>query len=146
MKKNERDEIVRELLKKFPIQSLVQFNEFDIHDKLAANTDRYIEYYDHYLSEKKELEHLEELKIRLVGKIYDELRFPTPDSKNPNALKNLDKREIVEYYIPRDERYIRLIDIIERQKVRVEFFDLCSSALDKVGWRMKNFLDALKRT
>jgi hypothetical protein len=144
MKKSERDEIVAELLKQFPIYDLVSFNEFDVQDKCAKNSDLYVQYYELYLSEKQELAHLEELKIRLVGQIYDELRFPEPNSKNPNACKNLDKKEIIEYYIPRDERYIRLLEIIEKQRVRVEFFEVCAKAIDKMSWNIKDFKDFLK--
>jgi hypothetical protein len=144
MKKDDRDKIVGELLKEFPIHDLVSFNEFDIKEKLSKNSDIYINYYEHYLSEKQEMAHLEELKIRLIGQIYDELRFPAPNSKNPNVHKNLDRKEIVEYYIPRDERYIRLIEIIEKQKVRVEFFEIAAKAIDKMSWNIRNYIAADK--
>jgi hypothetical protein len=144
MNKEEREQIIGELLEKFPIHDIVSFNEFDIHDKLAKNADLYISYYEHYLSEKQEFARLEELKTRLVGIIYDELRFPTPQSTNEHAHKNLDRKEIIEYYIPRDKRYIKLLDIIEKQRVRVEFFEIAAKAIDKTSWNARNFLESFK--
>jgi len=141
MDRKERDEIVSKLLEMYPISEEVSFNELNIQDKLMANAERFHFYYDLWLAEKAELAELEEKKTRLEGLIYDELRFPTPYSKNPHANKNLDRKEILEYYMPRDPRYVRLLSIIAKQKVRVEFFELAARSMDKQGWNMKNYLD-----
>lgn len=141
MNKKERDEIVAQLLEQYPITEEVSFNELNIQDKLMANAERYHFYYDKWLAEKAELVELEEKRTRLEGIIYDELRFPTADSKNPHANKNLDRKEILEYYMPRDPRYVRMLHIIAKQKVRVEFFELAAKSMDKQGWNLKNFLD-----
>jgi hypothetical protein len=141
MKRENRDKIVKDLLEEFPILTEVSFNELNIHDKLMENAERYHFYYDQWLAEKAELAELEAKRERLEGLIYDELRFPTPESTNPHACKNLASKEIVQYYIPRDVRYVKLMQIIERQKVRVEFFELAAQTLNKLGWNMRNFID-----
>lgn len=136
MKPEERDKIIDELRAEYPVEDLVQFNEFDLQDKLQKNAFIYIQYQDLFYKERAHLEHLFSLKERLVGTLYDKFRF--------HDERKLDKKEIEKYYIPNDKKMIALEKLIDLQKVRVEFFEVISTAINKMGWDIKNYLEAGK--
>jgi len=137
MKAEERDQIIKELKEEYPIEDQVSFNEFDLQDKLEKNTFLFFQYQDLYYKERSNLEYLQSLKNRLIGKLYDKFKFDDP--------RNLDKKEIEKYYIPNDKKFVDIEKLIARQQVRVEFFEIAAKAVDKMGWAIKNYLDAAKQ-
>ena len=134
MKAEERDLIVEALKAEYPVEDIVSFNEFDLQDKLQQNAFIFIEYQNLYYKERAHLEYLQTLKDRLIGTLYNKFRFDDP--------RNLDKKEIEKYYIPNDKKMIELEKLIAKQQVRVEFFEIIAKAIEKLGWNIKNYLDA----
>jgi hypothetical protein len=128
-----KDTIIDELQRVHNVEELVSFNELNIAEKLQKNAFLYEQYYNFYLREKHILDQLNEMKDRLMGKLYDKFRF--------NDERNLDRREIEKFYIPADETYIKIQQLILKQQVKADFFEIVAKAIDKMSWNMRNFLE-----
>jgi hypothetical protein len=130
------DKILNKLREDYPIEEEIKFCEFDLQDKLKDNSFKVIRYRDIYDKERAKLEYIEELMDKLIGERYDYYRF--------DYDKALDKTEIKNYYIPKDEKVLRMKKIIRKQKIKVDFFDMCIKALQTQGWNMKHFWETVK--
>lgn len=133
MEDKEYEDVINQLKTEYPIEELVQFNEFNIQEKLKESAFLILHYKEHYLKEKNQLERIIALKDKIIGEQYDKYRF--------NFNKELKGMEIKEYYLPKDEKVIKINRIYQKQLWRVEFFAACVEALVQQGWRMKAFLD-----
>lgn len=132
-----KDEIIDELLKKYPIFEIVQFDELNIPEKLEWNPYILMQYEEYLLKERMHLEELEDLKEKLVGELYHKFRF--------EHSEELSNKEIEKYYIPKDPKYLKMNDIIRKQKIKVGFFAYCVKGLEKQYWSMKSRIDASRR-
>ena len=128
---DEREVILRELMKEHPILEMVSFNELDLQEKLKENAFQVIKYQDLYNREKMAYEKLEELMEVLAGECYDHYRF--------DEDRGLTKTEIEKYYLPKDKKVKQMKGILRKQKVKVEFFQMCMSGLKQMAWNMKEF-------
>ena len=136
MNQVEREKIIKELYEQYPILEETSFTEFNLYERLQQKENLFIKYKELYFSEKAALDYLLELKDQLSGRIYDKLRFEDD--------RNLTKQEIEKYYIMSDKKMIKLNDLIAKQQVKVEFFDLAANSVNNMGWSIKNYLDAQK--
>lgn len=130
----EKEEQLEKLKKEWPIEEDISFNEFNITEKLQNNAFLFAKYQDQLNREKAVMDKLLELKEKIIGDVYNYYRFEDD--------RQLQKPEIEKYYLPRDKKIIRINAIIRKQQTNVDYFTLCCKALDKVGWNMKNFLEA----
>jgi len=130
------DDVWMELKEQFPIDEIVKFSEFNISEKLMENTWQLTKFTELYQKEAEELNRIMALKDKIIGMRYDFYRF--------NYDKELRQSEIEKYYLPKDEKIIKINKIIRQQQWRVEFFSMCVKAIDKVQWNMKNFNDNIK--
>ena len=133
----DKDKIVDDLLKEYPIYDLVAFDELNICQKLQDNPYQSMKFQDQLIKEKNRYEELEELQEKLVGELYHKYRFHTEEE--------LTNKEIEKYYIPKDPKYLKMNEILRKQKIRIAFFELCVKGLDRQYWSMKGFIDANKR-
>jgi hypothetical protein len=136
MKIEERDKILNDLYAEYPLENEIEFNEFNIQEKIRSYGKLFIKYKDILIREKSALEHLLDLKSRLEGKLYDDYKF--------NNEKILTKQEIEKYYIPKHENIVKIKNLIDRQTIRLEFFDMAVKVIEKLSWNMKNFMEADK--
>lgn len=132
----EKDIILNDLKTEWPIEKDVSFNEFNIQEKLQNHAFILMKYQNQYDNEKFKLDKILELKEKLVGDRYHYYRF--------NYDESLQKAEIEKYYLPKDEKILKINRLIRLQEVRVNFFLICVKILDKMGWNMKNFLESHK--
>lgn len=123
--------IVNELSKEFNIEELVSFNELDIKEKIQTNPYQLMRFQDLLTKEKMKYEELEELLERLVGKVYHEYRFNSPEELSP--------KEIEKYYIPTNKKIIKMKEILRKQKIRILFFEQCVKGIDRQYWAMRDF-------
>ena len=130
----EKEEQIENLKKEWPIEEDISFNEFNIAEKLQNNAFLFTKYQDQLNREKAIMEKLLEIKEKIIGDVYNYYRFEDD--------RQLQKPEIEKYYLPRDKKILKINAIIRKQQVNVDYFTLCCKALDKVGWNMKNFLEA----
>jgi len=131
-----RQEILAELQEKFNIRDEITFNEFNIHEKLKNHAFNYLRYQDNLDKAKYDLEKMNELKDKIVGEQYHYYRF--------NGEENLSKVEIEKYYLTKDPKVLKINKLIRLQQLKVEFFAICVRSLDKMGWNMKNYIEANK--
>jgi len=131
-----REEILMDLYAEFPIDEMVKFSELDIQENLQENPYWIVKFRDLYNKAMAEYEHLEILYDKLVGQRYDYYRF--------ESERELDKHEIKNFYIPKDNQIIKMKNIMARQKVKVDFYKMCLQGMEQQGWRMKSYLDSLR--
>ena len=129
----QRNQILEKLKEEYPIVDQVSFNQFNISDKLQENMNlkmQYDELYDHhcYILEK-------------IMEKYDEIKCKRYDHYKFNHDRVLSKTEIEEYYLKSDPQLKKYNKVIEKQKLKVNFFKLCKDSIDKLYWRMKQFID-----
>lgn len=127
------DTVIEALKKEFPIESLIQFSEFDIKEKIQNNAFLILNYKGLYHKEKNKLEQIGALRDKIIGERWDWYRF--------NSEKELKPNEIKDYYLPKDEKIIKVNKMYQQQQWRVDFFEACTEALINQGWRMKAFLE-----
>lgn len=129
---NEKNNIINELKDKYPIENECSFNEFNISDKLMQNTELFVFYKQLYDHEQFILNQLEEKMDILKAKLYDQYRFESD--------RNLAKSEIEQYYIPSNKKFLEMKRLLQKQQIRVNFFKLCMDSMEKMYWRMKEWL------
>lgn len=133
---NVYEKIIDDLNKEYNIEEIVSFNETNLNDKLQNNPYLVLHFNELYLKEKNILEKLEEKRDQIVGECFDHYRF--------NYDKQLKTSEIEKYYLVKDVKILKINEIIKRQNIRVQFFDICRKSLEKQQWSMKSFIDATK--
>ena len=130
------NEILNKLLKEYDIESEVEFNEFNLAEKIQNNSFILMKYNHKLIEEKSILEKLKDILEKKVGERYHYYRF--------NFDEELTKSEIEKYYLPKDDELKKLKKLINEQKIRVDFFETATKAIESQKWNMKNFIESLK--
>lgn len=130
-------ETIEKLNNEYPIETIVKFDDFNIQEKLKDSAFLILHYKGLYLKEKNQLDRIGALRDKIIGEQFDKYRF--------NHDKELRANEIKDYYLPKDEKIIKINRLYQKQQWRVDFFEAATEALIQQGWRMKSFLDE-KRT
>jgi len=133
---NSEEKILRKLKEKHDIESMISFDNLNIQEELQRNPYYIIKYKELYIKEQNLLDEIQSKYDELVGKRYHFYRFESDE--------NLTKAEIEKYYLPKDEKIIKMKKIIRKQKIKVDFFDACYKAFEKRQWAMKTFSDNLR--
>ena len=133
---NSEEKILRKLKEKHDIESMISFDNLNIQEELQRNPYYIIKYKELYIKEQNLLDEIQSKYDELVGKRYHFYRFESDE--------NLTKAEIEKYYLPKDEKIIKMKKIIRKQKIKVDFFDACYKAFEKRQWSMKTFSDNLR--
>ena len=128
--------ILKKLIEEYPIDNLLDFNEFNVKEKLQHNAFVQEQFRLIYISEKRSYNKLEEKLSKLTGERYDYYKY-----KNNKALS---KTEIERYYLPKDENLDRLKQLLQLQEVKVAFFESMADAFKAQGFNMKTFVENLK--
>ena len=128
---NKTDPIIEKLLEEFPIFNQLEFNEFNIEEKLRENAYLAMKYRDHAITEKNVYERMELLMEKLRGELYHHYRFEKDE--------NLQKSEIEQYYLPSDPKIVKLKKLMLDQKVRVDFFEAAYKSINGQSWSIKMF-------
>lgn len=132
----EKKELIENLRNEYKIEDDIAFNEFTIQDKLKNHAFLMLRYGEQLERANYDLEKLKELKDKITGDRYHYYRF--------NYDEGLTKVEIEKYYLVKDDKILKINKLIRLQKIKVDFFSICYKALDKMGWNMKNYLEAHK--
>lgn len=130
------NEILNKLLKEYDIESEVEFNEFNLAEKIQNNSFILMKYNHKLIEEKSILEKLKDILEKKVGERYHYYRF--------NFDEELTKSEIEKYYLPKDDELKKIKKLINEQKIRVDFFETATKAIESQKWNMKNFIESLK--
>ena len=132
----EYDEIIDKLNKEHQIIEEIKFSEISIREKLEKNSFLLQKYQGLFQKEKFILEEKEMLYDKLVGSVFNKLRF--------ESEKGLAKYEIEKYYLPQDPKVIQMKKILNMQQARVDFFETCLISIKSQQWSMKGFIDSIK--
>ena len=132
----EYDKTIEELNKEHQIVEEIKFSEIDIKEKLEKNAFLLQKYQGLFQKEKFILEEKEMLYDKLVGSVFNKLRF--------ESEKGLTKYEIEKYYIPQDPKVIQMKKILNIQHARTDFFETCLISIKSQQWSMKGFIDSVK--
>jgi hypothetical protein len=130
------EDIIEELRQSFHIEDEVQFNEFNLMEKLQMNGSLLLKYKNLYNEAKIRLDNMMNVRDRIVGSRYDFYKFESD--------KNLSKTEIEKYYLPKDEKILESDKLMKAQEIRVMFFEMCVKVLEKTSYNMKTFSDNLR--
>jgi len=118
------------------VSKLLDFNEFNIGEKLQMNSFHQENFRLLYIAEKQKLCRLQDNFDERAGQKYDKYKY--------GNSKDLSKVEIERYYLPKDEELIKLKKIIRLQETRVEFFSAVADSFKSQGFNMRVFMDNLK--
>ena len=131
-----KEKILDQLLIDHPIQEMVKFSEIDIQDKLKENSFQIIKYTELHHKELSIMDNLQIKYDKLVGIRYKHFRFDDD--------KEWTKVEIEKYCLPSDPKIIQMKKIMDRQSVRIRFFEMAYKAFVKQQWSMKIFSENLR--
>jgi len=126
-----KHEFLFKLAQEYKLDELTRFNEFDLADKLKNQSFIAENFRLLYLSERHDLLKIENLFTKVQGERYDHYKH--------NCEKNLSKTEIEKYYLPKDEKLIKLKVLLDKQAIRCDFFESMWKILDQLAWKMKLF-------
>jgi hypothetical protein len=134
----DREDLVEKLKEEYDIISDIQFNEFNISDKLQQLAYIYLRYYDKLLLEKFLFKKYQEMYNKFISKKYNELRF--------NDARSLSRGEVEKYYMNEmdDEKVKKVKYYLDRQETVVEFFNMCVTSIESLRWNIKSFIDLYK--
>lgn len=127
--------ILKNLQEEYDVFDMLDYNEYTVNDKLRKNPFYTEQFRILSVTEKSKLEKLERMLEQRRAEVYQYYR------ENDVHLK---KTEIEKYYIPTDERVKQIIQAIEKQKLRVEFFEALYEAFRTQGWQIKQYLQNLR--
>jgi len=130
------EELFEKLHEEHPIEEMVKFSELDIQEKLKENPSQIVTYKDFYHKELSRMEHLIDLRDKLLGLRYKYYRFEDPNEWS--------KTEIEKFCLPQDKQILKMKKILHRQEIKVRFFETCWKAYEKQNWAMNTFLGTLK--
>lgn len=126
------DDIIIEIMNDHKdLYDQLNYNEYDIKEKLEKNAYLYQQYRILWLQEKHKLKRIEILKDEYIGNLYSSLKY--------GNLK-LNKTEIERYFIPKDEKALKFEKLYMRQKIRTETFEYISDSFKQQGFNMSTFV------
>ena len=129
-----KDEILNILSEEYEVLPLLEYNEFDVLEKLAKNPYYFEQFRLVYLSNLGKYERVDLMLEEHIAKLYTELK---------EGELSLSKTEIEKYYIPKDEKVMKLRRILVQQKIRLGFFESVYKAFQTQGWQMKQFINKM---
>lgn len=132
----EEEVILQKLKKNHNIEDMIKFDNLNLQNELQKNPYYIMKYKELYIREKNILDALEDKYDKVIGERYHFYRFESDE--------NMTKTEIEKYYLPKDDKIIKLKKIMRKQKVKVDFFDACYKAFEKRQWSMKTFSENLR--
>ena len=133
---NLNEKIFNELKEMHPIDELIKFDDINIGEKLQENEMMVVKYKELYYNELSVLEELERKLEALNGIRYQWYKFEDE--------KEWQKPEIEKYCLPQDKKILHMKKIIQKQQIRVRFFEMCYRSFERRGWNMKVFSDREK--
>jgi len=130
------DDIIREVMLDHPtLYDQLNYNEYDIKDKLEVNAFLYQQWRILWLQEKHKLKRIEILKDEYIGKLYSDLKW--------GDIK-MTKTEIERYMIPIDQKAIKFEKLYMRQRIRTETFEAVTDSFKQQNFTMGNYIKNLQ--
>lgn len=132
----DEDDICREITFMHPeLWDDLQWNEFDLKEKMEKNPFHYQQYRMLWLAEKHKARKIQMLMDEYIGVLYDSLKY---------GEKKLGKVEIERYYITKDPKAIKFNKAYMRQLIRAEVYEQIAIAFKNQGFAMNAYVKALQ--
>jgi len=128
----ERENLLKELREQYPIEEEIDFNDFNIEERLQSQLRLEMKYWDLLSAEKFHLSELESKMVDIRFKVYDHFRF--------EYERTLTKTEIELFYLPGHADIKEIQKRIDIQQVKVDYFKLCYNAVKQLQWNIKTYL------
>ncbi len=126
------DDIILEIMNDHPeLYDQLNYNEYDIKEKLEMNAFLYQQYRILSLECKHKLKRIEILKDEYIGQLYSDLKY--------GDLK-MSKTEIERYMIPKDEKAIKYQKLYMRQQIRTETFEYIADSFKQQNFAMNVYI------
>lgn len=132
----DEDKLLTKLREEYDVSGLLEFNEFDVNEKLSWNAFIIEKFRMLYIHEKQKYNRLELKFQERAGELYDYYKY--------KESKDLKKTEIERYYLPANQELIKLKKMLLLQETRVSFFEALTEAFKSQGFNMRNFVENLK--
>jgi len=132
----QEDQILKELQLEYDVYELLTIDEFKIKEQIEKNPFYMEQFRLLYLKEKGKLLRIEIMRDEYIGKLYDDLRFHND--------KSITKTEIERYYIPKDEKVVKLKKLHMKTQIRMEFFEAVYEAFKTQSWLLKQHIEVNK--
>jgi hypothetical protein len=124
------NEVIKKLLEEYPIDNILEFNEFTIKEKLQDNAYLQEHFRLIYISECQKLNKIEDKFAQKTGELYDKHKY---------GPKDLSKSEIERYYLPVEPELIKFKRMIDLQKIKTEYFSAIIKSLEAQNYNMGTF-------
>jgi len=133
----DEDEICKEvMLQHITLWEDLDWNEYNLKEKLEKNPYQYQQFRMIWLSEKHKLQKIELLMDEYIGKLYNELRY--------NGDKSLTKVEIEKYYLPVDEKVKKFRRLYMSQSIRTEVYEHICNTFKMQGMSLTAYVKAMQ--
>lgn len=133
----DENEICREVMLQHPeIWDQLDWNEYNLKERLEKNPYRYQQYRMLWLAERNKLKKIEILMDEYIGNLYDRLKY--------EGDKKLTKTEIEKYYIPKDEKVKKFRKLHLTQQIRTEVYEHVANAFKQQGFELNAYVKAME--
>jgi hypothetical protein len=129
------DALFTKLETEYDVYDLLNFNEFNLKERLERLAFHMKDFKLKYLQELANVEKIKDRLDKVVGEKYQALR---------NGEVSLTKTEIEKYYLTTDEEVLKLKALLRKQEIRAKYFEAVWSAFDKMGWNIRNYIEMNK--
>ncbi len=126
------DVIFSKLEEEYDVYDLLNFNEFNLKDRLERLAFHMKDFKLKYLQELSKCEMIKDRLEKVTGEKYQNLR---------NGEVSLSKTEIEKYYLTTDADILKLKGLLRKQELRAAYFEAVHSAFDKMGWNVRNYVE-----
>jgi hypothetical protein len=116
----------------YDVYDLLNFNEFNLKERLERLAFHMKDFKLKYLQELAKVEAIKDRLDKVTGEKYQSLR---------NGAVSLSKTEIEKYYLTTDVEILNLKGLLRKQEMRAQYFEAVHSAFDKMGWNIRNYVD-----
>ena len=132
----DENKTISKLQEEYDVSEMLDFNEFNINDRLQWNAYLIEQFRLMYINEKHKYGKLEAKFNERAGVWYDHYKY--------NDGRDLTKTEIERYYLPKTDELIRLKKLLQLQEIRVSYFESLAEAFKSQGFNLRNFVENLK--
>lgn len=133
----DEDEICKEImLQHISLWNDLDWNEYNLKEKLEKNPYQYQQYRMLWLTEKHKLKKIELLMDEYIGKLYNDLKY--------KENKSLTKTEIEKYYLPIDENVKKFKRLQMRQEMRSEIYEHICNSFKMQGMSLTAYVKAMQ--
>jgi len=127
---------LEEYFLKYPVDMLLDFNKHNIKEKLEDNSNQIFKYKKLLFKATTKYNEIKTLHEEIIGNQYNWYKF--------EYNKPLTNEEIIKYFIKRDPQYTNTKRLLNKQKIKKEFFQSCVDAFINQGNRIHDYIKVLE--